>query len=170
MVADGILGLTSIDYGAGRDWPYWLALTRGALAILAGLGIIFIPQLQAFVDVTVVVTLVGAQAVIVGILEALLALRGHGRTGSVWVQTAAGLLYVAVGVVLVLVPIAAVRLLMQVGGVLLIAYALILLVRAWEAMRLLGRAPEDSLALPRDAAHRTSPEQPGSTSKGGSHV
>ena len=71
-------------------------------------------------------------------MEAVAALMGRGHYGAKWSAFVAGGLYVAFGLLLVFVPFAGAVLLMQIGGVMLIAYAAILLVRTWEAMRLVA--------------------------------
>ena len=57
LVVDGVLGaIASQNYGIESSWPFWLSVTRGVLAVLAGLAVLFSPLLATVLTPTVLVS------------------------------------------------------------------------------------------------------------------
>jgi uncharacterized membrane protein HdeD (DUF308 family) len=135
LIIDGILGLASQDLGADRDWPFWLSLVRSVLAILAGLAILFSPYLATVMTIGFLATLVGLQAIVVGLIEIVIIIRNRSRQPSIWRALAAATLYVALGLLLLFIPFAGALLLVQIGGGILIVFAVLQLVQTWGVIR-----------------------------------
>jgi uncharacterized membrane protein HdeD (DUF308 family) len=135
LIAEGILGLASHNYGAERQWPFWLALARSILAIIAGLALLASPYLATILTLDLLTTLIGLQAIVIGLIETVFVIRNRKQYTSIWRPLGAGLIYVVVGLLLVFSPYAAAVLLIQVGGALLVIFGLLQLSRTWAAVR-----------------------------------
>lgn len=139
LIADGVLGLAAIDFSGERAWPFWLSVARSVLAILAGLAVLFSPYLATVFTLSVLTTLVGLQAIVIGLIEIILTLRDRHTYPSIWPVLAGAALYVAIGVVLLVVPFASATVLTQLGGAILVVFALLQLTRTWQAIRTHGQ-------------------------------
>jgi uncharacterized membrane protein HdeD (DUF308 family) len=135
LVVDGVLGVVSQDYGADREWPFWLSLARSILAIVAGAAILLSPYLATIITLGVLSTLVGLQAVAIGLIEIVIIVRDRKQHKSIWRAVAAAGLYVALGLLLLFIPFAGAVLLIQIGGAIVILFALLQLVQTWTAIR-----------------------------------
>jgi uncharacterized membrane protein HdeD (DUF308 family) len=135
LIVDGVLGVASQDYGADREWPFWLSLTRSILAIVAGAAILLSPYLATMITLGVLSTLVGLQAVAIGLIEIVIIVRDRKQYKSIWRAIAAAGLYVALGLLLLFIPFAGAVLLVQIGGGIVILFALLQLVQTWTAIR-----------------------------------
>lgn len=135
LVADGVLGLAALDYAAARRWPFWLAVVRSGLAIIAGLVLLFSFYLTTILPLPVLTNLVAVWAIAIGLIEIVLILRDRAAHVSVWTALAGAALYVAIGLVLLVVPFASASILMQVGGAILAVFAMLHLLHTWRAIR-----------------------------------
>lgn len=135
LIVDGVLGLASQDYGPDRKWPFWLSLTRSVLAIVAGLAILLTRFLIQVMPLGLLATLVGSLAVIIGLIEIAFIIRDRKRTPLRWKSLAAAGLYVAVGLLLLFAPFAGAVLLVQIGGAILVVFAILQLFQTWSAIR-----------------------------------
>ena len=135
LIAEGVLGLASHDFGVDRDWPFWLGLTRSVLAIVAGLALLFSPYLATMITLGILATIVGLQAVVIGLIEIVFVVRNRKQYEALWRPLAGAMLYLALGLLLLFSPFAAALLLVQIGGALLVAFAALQLSRTWTVMR-----------------------------------
>jgi uncharacterized membrane protein HdeD (DUF308 family) len=135
MVADGVLSLASQEYGSERAWPFWLGVTRGVIAVLAGALVLASPYLVSVITVAALALLCGIGAIVVGLIEGVIVIRDRRYYGSIWAPLLAAALYVVLGLVLLFMPMAGAVLVVQFGGAVLIALALVLLIQAWSGVR-----------------------------------
>lgn len=134
LLVDGILGaLASQSYGVESSWPFWLSLTRGGLAALAGLLLLVSPMLASVLSVHTLSLLIGIGAIGVGLTEAVMLIRFRNEFPPVWTSIASAILYIALGAVLIALPLAGALLLMQIGGALVAIFGLIQIPRSWKA-------------------------------------
>ncbi|MEY2538486.1 MAG: hypothetical protein QOG67_2226 [Verrucomicrobiota bacterium] len=99
-LATGILSLT-LAYKAPKGYPRFGALIIGGiLSIIAGLIAFFMPGLTA----VGLLILIAAWAIITGIIEIMAAIKLRKEIDHEWLLVLAGLLSVAFGVLLVLMP------------------------------------------------------------------
>jgi uncharacterized membrane protein HdeD (DUF308 family) len=138
LVADGVLGLASLDYSGKRGWPFWLAIIRSVLVIVLGLAILFSPSLATVFTLSVLTVVLGIQAVVIGLIEVILTVRDRHAYPSIWPVLLAAILYIAFGVLLIVVPFGAATVLTQLGGGLVVVFALAHLTTTWQAIRALG--------------------------------
>jgi uncharacterized membrane protein HdeD (DUF308 family) len=135
MIVDGILSLAGQNYGGERGWPFWLALARGIIAVLAGILVLTSPYLVTLIAVSALSTLCGLGAIVVGLIEAFIIIRNRDQHSTFWAPLAAAGLYVVLGLVLVFMPMAGAILVVQIGGAVLIVLGLVLLMQAWMDVR-----------------------------------
>lgn len=134
LVVDGVLGaLASQNYGIESSWPFWLSMTRGVLAIVAGLALIFSFMLVTVLTPAFLATVIGIAAIAVGLTELFILVRYREQFPPIWSTVAGALIYIAVGVLLLALPFTGAVLLMQVGGALLAVFGIVQIVRAWMA-------------------------------------
>lgn len=132
LVVDGVLGaLASQNYGIEASWPFWLSVTRGVLAVLAGLALMFSPLLVTILTPAFLAVAIAIGAIAVGLTELFILMRYREQFPPVWSTVVGALLYIALGVVLLALPFAGAMVLMQVGGALLAVFGLVQIVRAW---------------------------------------
>src|SRR5690349_17098422 len=89
MIVDGLLSLASQNYSAGRDWPFWMALVRGVVAVVAGLLVLFSPYLVTVIAVGALAMICGIGAIIVGLIEAVIIVRDRDQHTTFWAPLAA---------------------------------------------------------------------------------
>jgi uncharacterized membrane protein HdeD (DUF308 family) len=135
MVVDGGLSLASQDYGSRRDWPFWLGVVRGAIAVLAGLLVLASPYLVGFVTLATLALLCGICAIVVGLIEGVTIIRDRSHYGSIWAPLVAAGLYIVLGLLLLFMPRSGAVLVIQFGGAVLVALGLVLLIQAWSGVR-----------------------------------
>ena len=132
LVVDGVLGaLASQNYGIEASWPFWLSVTRGVLAIVAGLALMFSPLLVSVLTTTFLAVAIAIGAIAVGLTELFILMRYREQFPPVWSTVAGALIYIAIGAVLLALPFTGAIVLMQVGGALLALFGLVQIVRAW---------------------------------------
>lgn len=134
LLIDGVLGaLASENYGLEADWPFWLSMVRGALAALSGLLLLASPYLAGTLTPEVLSLLIGLGALGVGLTEIVSLVRFRKDSTPVWSSLTGAAIYVAVGVLLIILPLAGALQLMQLGGVLVAIFGLVQIVRSWGA-------------------------------------
>lgn len=132
LIVDGVLGaIASQNYGIESSWPFWLSVTRGVLAVLAGLAMLFSPMLATVLTPAFLSTTIGMGAIAVGLIELLILLRYRKEFPPVWSTLAGALIYIALGVLLLLLPMSGALLMMQVAGTLLAIFGLVQFIKAW---------------------------------------
>lgn len=135
LIVDGLLGLASQNFGVGRAWPFWLNLTRNVLAIVMGMALVASPLLAGIVSLGLLATIVGLQAVVVGLIEIVVVLRNRSLHPSTWSAITAAALYICLGLLLWFIPMAGALLLVQVGGALVVLFAVLHLMQTWAGLR-----------------------------------
>jgi uncharacterized membrane protein HdeD (DUF308 family) len=143
LVVDGVLGaIASQNYGIESIWPFWLSVTRGVLAVLAGLALLFSPLLATVLTPAFLSTAIGIGAIAIGLIELFILLRYRKDYPPVWSTVLGALIYVALGLLLLLLPMAGALLIMQIAGGLVAVFGLIQLVRSWSSSsQALGSRP-----------------------------
>ena len=65
IFVDGVLGaIASRTYGPAAPWPFWLSVTRGGLAVLAGLALLFSQFIVSVVQPAFLATCIGVGAIV----------------------------------------------------------------------------------------------------------
>lgn len=131
LLADGLLGLWSLTFGGAKTGNYWFDVARNALAVIAGVLVILAP----WAGVVWVVVLVAAQAIIVGVMEIMVAVRQRAVIGHTWPVLLSGIVYVLFGAVLIFAPWTGGVFFVIWGGVMMILFAFGLFGWAWRLWR-----------------------------------
>jgi uncharacterized membrane protein HdeD (DUF308 family) len=139
LVVDGALGLASMDFSSRRGHSFHLALARNLLCIVAGIIVLASGFLTGLFSLATLATIVGILVILAGLVEIVAILMDHGRYASWMMAMVGGGLYVVAGLLLIFMSLSTASVLIQVATVLLIAYGLILLYRAW---RIRAAAPD----------------------------
>ena len=114
---DGIFTLVAaVNYKAGAGQRTWL-FARGILGIIVGIVTFFWPAITELA----LVLLIGAWALVTGIMELNFAFRSVRETGSKWLFAVSGILSIILGILLLVRPIAAIIAVIWIIG----AYAVI---------------------------------------------
>jgi len=135
LIVDGALVLLGQNYAEGRPWPFWLNVTRGGLAILAGLLLLFGPYIVRVVTIEILATVVGLAAILIGLIEMFVIIRGRKQYQSIWAALLGAGLYVVLGLVLLFTPFAGKVLLVQIGGAIVAVVTVVQLIRTWLVIR-----------------------------------
>lgn len=138
LLLDGLLNLAGLGRGTGRDMRFWTSLLRSISAIVAGLLIAFSHWLLPMMSIELLRWLIGVQAIVVGVIEALTPLLAGrasaprpGGAPTPWGYVGSGIAYALFGLAVILVPLSAAGTLARIVAVLMILYALSLFVRVW---------------------------------------
>jgi uncharacterized membrane protein HdeD (DUF308 family) len=114
---DGIFTLVAaVNYKAGAGRRTWL-FVRGILGIIVGIITFFWPA----ITMLALVILIGAWALVTGVMELNFAFRAVRETGAKWLFAVSGILSIILGILLLVSPIAAAIAVIWVIG----AYAII---------------------------------------------
>jgi uncharacterized membrane protein HdeD (DUF308 family) len=114
---DGIFTLVAaVNYKAGAGQRAWL-FVRGILGIIVGIVTFFWPAITELA----LVLLIGAWALVTGIMELNFAFRSVRETGAKWLFAVSGILSIILGILLLVRPIAAIIAVIWIIG----AYAVI---------------------------------------------
>lgn len=135
IVIDGVMSLASQDFGAERHWPFWVALARGGIAVAVGLLVLFSPYLVGIMTMGTLAALCGLAAIVVGILEAIIIVRDRKAHDAFWAPLAAAALYVALGLILLFLPLSGALMAVRIGGIFLVALGLMRLMQAWKEVQ-----------------------------------
>lgn len=101
-IVDGVFNIVAAVTGRTGPSPWWALLLAGLVSIGAGLVAFFLPGLTALT----LVFLVGAWAVVRGILEILAAIRLRKEIDNEWWLGLSGALSLAFGILVMLAPAA----------------------------------------------------------------
>jgi uncharacterized membrane protein HdeD (DUF308 family) len=133
-LVDGVLNIIAAVRGRHAERPAWLLLFEGVVSVAAGVVAFLMPDVTALA----LLYLIGAWAVITGVLEIVVAVRLRRRIQGEWWLALSGVLSVILGVLIVMAPGAgALALVLWIGayaivfGALLVALAFRL--RRWTA-------------------------------------
>ncbi|MCJ7654279.1 MAG: DUF308 domain-containing protein [Dehalococcoidia bacterium] len=101
---DGIFTLVAaVNYKAGAGQRAWL-FARGILGIIVGIVTFFWPAITELA----LVLLIGAWALVTGVMELNFAFRSVRETGAKWLFAVSGILSIILGILLLVSPIAAI--------------------------------------------------------------
>jgi uncharacterized membrane protein HdeD (DUF308 family) len=135
LIGGGISVVAGIKFRKSADY-WWLALLLGLVSLGAGVIAILHPGLTALV----LVLLMGANAIVTGVLDIALAIQLRKAIRGEWVLVLAGLVSIAFGVLVFLFPAAGALAMVWMISVYAIALGVLLLIAAWRARKL----PEQS--------------------------
>lgn len=132
LLVDGLLGaVASQHYGIEASWPFWLTMVRGGLAALAGVLLLASPLLVGVLSVDTIALLIGIAAIAVGLTELFILIRHRKEFPPAWTSVTSAMIYIAVGVLLIVLPLAGALLLMQIGGGLIAIFGIVEIWRSW---------------------------------------
>jgi uncharacterized membrane protein HdeD (DUF308 family) len=143
-IAGGIVAIVAAIRYRAMHGGWWVPLLLGICSIGAGVIAALVPGITAFVLVAVI----GANAIVTGVLDLIAATRLHGRLRNAWMLVLTGVLSVLFGILVLLFPGAgALALVWLIGVYALFTGALLFVLglsaRAWRHDGLTGepRAP-----------------------------
>ena len=131
LIIDGALGLWSLTFGGGKSGNYWFDVVANAASLILGVLILISPLLATIFTVTVMSTMVGIAAVVVGVMQIVVIVRERQSYARIWPVVLSGVSYVLLGLVFLLFPLLSASVGMIMGGVLLIFFAVGLFGWAW---------------------------------------
>lgn len=131
LVIDGVLGLWSLTFGGGKSGNYWFDVVSNALSLILGLLILLSPLLATILTVTLLASLVGIAALIVGIMQIVVITREREHYVRIWPVVLSGISYILLGLVFLFFPLIASTMAVIFGGVLLVVFAFGLFGWAW---------------------------------------
>jgi uncharacterized membrane protein HdeD (DUF308 family) len=135
LLIDGVLGVWSLTFGGVKTGNYWFDVVRNVLAIITGVLILLSPVLATLLTVWFFVYFVAIQAIIVGVMEMVIAVRERALYSKIWPVLLSGALYVLFGIVLLFAPTASAVFFVIFGGVLMILFSIGLFVLAFRMYR-----------------------------------
>jgi len=124
FLLDGILGLWSLTFGHAKTGNYWFDVVRNGLAVLTGALILISPLVATVLTVSFLIYIVALQAIVVGVMEMVLASRLREEMSKMWPVLLSSIIYVLFGLMLIFWPISSALALVTVGGALLIVFAI----------------------------------------------
>jgi uncharacterized membrane protein HdeD (DUF308 family) len=131
LLIDGVLGLWSLTFGGAKTGNFWFDVVRNVLAIVTGILILLSPVLATLLTVWFFIYLVAIQAIIVGVMEIVIAIRERTHMPRIWPVLLSGVLYVLFGIVLLFSPLMSAIYFVIFGGVLMILFSIGLFTLAW---------------------------------------
>ena len=131
LAVDGALGLWSLTFGGGKSGNYWFDVVSNALSLLLGVLFLLQPLIATILTVTVLATLVGIAALVVGVMQIVVITREREHYARIWPVVLSGLSYVLIGLVFLLFPLLSTSVAVIVGGLFMIIFAFSLFGWAW---------------------------------------
>ena len=131
LLVDGVLGLWALTFGGAKTGNFWFDVVRNILAIITGVLILISPLLGTLVTVWFFVYLVAFQAIIVGVMEIVIAIRERALLGKIWPIILSGVTYVLFGIALLFAPLMSAIFLVIFAGVMMIFFSFGLFTLAW---------------------------------------
>src|SRR3569623_1271800 len=122
LLVDGVLGLWALTFGGAKTGNFWFDVVRNILAIITGVLILLSPILGTLVTVWLFVYLVAFQAIIVGVMEIMLAIRARTVMGKIWPIVLSGVTFVLFGIALLFAPLMSAIFLVIFAGVMMILF------------------------------------------------
>ena len=121
---DGIFTLVAaVSYKAEARQRAWL-FVRGILGIIIGIITLFWPAITELV----LILLIGAWALVTGIMELNFAFRSVRETGAKWLFAVSGILSIILGILLLVRPIAAIIMVIWIIGAYAVLAGIVLIV------------------------------------------
>jgi uncharacterized membrane protein HdeD (DUF308 family) len=131
LLIDGALGLWSLTFGGGKSGNYWFDVVANALSIILGVLILVSPFIATILTVTILASIVGIAALIVGVMQIVVITRERELYARIWPVVLSGISYVLLGLVFLFLPLISVSVAVIFGGVLLVVFAFGLFGWAW---------------------------------------
>jgi uncharacterized membrane protein HdeD (DUF308 family) len=131
LLADGVLGLWALTFGGAKTGNFWFDVVRNILAIITGVLILLSPVLATLVTVWFFIYLLAFQAIVVGVMEIVIAIRERALYSKIWPVVLSGVLYVLFGIVLLFAPVMSAIFLVIFAGVMMILFSIGLFTLAW---------------------------------------
>ena len=131
LLIDGALGLWSLTFGGGKSGNYWFDVVANALSLVLGVLILLSPLLATILTVTLMASLVGIAALVVGIMQIVVITREREHYARIWPVVLSGISYILLGLVFLFFPLISASIGVIFGGVLLISFAFGLFGWAW---------------------------------------
>ena len=131
LVVDGVLGLWALTFGGAKTGNFWFDVVRNILAIITGVLILISPILGTLLTVWFFVYLLAIQAIVVGAMEIVFAIRQRAVLGKIWPLVLSGVTYLLFGIALLFAPLMSAIFFVIFGGVMMILFSIALFVLAW---------------------------------------
>ncbi|HVX72918.1 MAG: HdeD family acid-resistance protein [Devosia sp.] len=135
LLVDGLLGLWALTFGGAKTGNFWFDVVRNVLAIIVGVLVLLSPVLSTLLTVWFFVYLVALQAIIVGVMEIVIAIRERAHYAKIWPILLSGVLYVLFGIVLLFEPLMGAIFFTVFAGVMMILFSIGLFALAWRLYR-----------------------------------
>jgi uncharacterized membrane protein HdeD (DUF308 family) len=135
LIVDGVLGVWALTFGGAKTGNFWFDVVRNVLAIVVGVLVLLSPVLSTLLTVWFFVYLVALQAIIVGVMEIMIAIRERAHYAKIWPIVLSGVLYVLFGVVLLFEPLMGAIFFTVFAGVTMILFSIGLFALAWRLYR-----------------------------------
>lgn len=132
LLIDGVLGLWSLTFGGAKTGNFWFDVVRNALAIVVGVLILISPMMATLLTAALLIYVIAFQAIIIGVMEILVIVRERQSYARIWPVVLSGALYVLFGIALLFAPILGAVVMVVIGGVLAIVFAIGLFGLAWK--------------------------------------
>jgi uncharacterized membrane protein HdeD (DUF308 family) len=135
-LVDGVLNLVAAVRGRQGRGPWWLLVIEGLVSIGAGIAAVVLPGITALV----LVYIIGAWAIVTGVLELVAAVRLRKQITNEWWLALGGVLSIVFGVLVMLAPGAgALAMVLWIGAYAIVSGAMLLglafRLRNWRADR-----------------------------------
>lgn len=131
LAIDGVLGLWSLTFGGGKSGNYWFDVVSNVLSLILGVVILLSPLLATIFTVTLMASLVGIIALVVGIMQIVVITREREHYARIWPVVLSGVSYVLLGLVFLFFPLLSASIGVIFGGVVLIMLSFGLFGWAW---------------------------------------
>jgi len=131
LIVDGVLGVWALTFGGAKTGNFWFDVVRNVLAIVVGVLVLLSPVLSTLLTVWFFVYLVAIQAIIVGVMEIMIAIRERAHYAKIWPIVLSGVLYVLFGIVLLFEPLMGAIFFTVFAGVTMILFSIGLFALAW---------------------------------------
>jgi uncharacterized membrane protein HdeD (DUF308 family) len=131
LVIDGALGLWSLTFGGGKSGNYWFDVVANALSLILGVLMLVSPLLATILTVTLLASVVGIAALVVGGMQIVVITREREHYARIWPVVLSGVSYILLGLVFLFFPLLSASIGMIFGGVLLVIFAFGLFGWAW---------------------------------------
>ncbi|KKB80076.1 hypothetical protein VW35_06440 [Devosia soli] len=131
LIIDGVLGLWSLTFGGGKSGNYWFDIIANAASLLLGVLFFIQPFIATIFTATLLGTLVGLAALVVGAMQIVVVVRERESYARIWPVVLSGISYVLLGLVFLFFPLLTATLGMIIGGVMLVVFAIGLFGWAW---------------------------------------
>ena len=135
LIVDGVLGVWALTFGGAKTGNFWFDVVRNVLAIVVGVLVLLSPVLSTLLTVWFFVYLVAIQAIIVGVMEIMIAIRERAHYAKIWPIVLSGVLYVLFGIVLLFEPLMGAIFFTVFAGVTMILFSIGLFALAWRLYR-----------------------------------